>query len=219
MNSIEKEITYKSTNTYTTLNKLTKETEYVWFVCHGMGQLSRRFIENFKRLDVFKNFVIAVQAPSKYYHSDSYASVGGSWLTKENTKEEIDNVLRYFDAVIENENLPKTIKMIYLGFSQGVSVVTRYLASRKIGFNILVLFAGGIPSELTAEDFSHYDKKNPIIYVYGDEDFYINKERKISEEDKLKLIFSENYIIHKFKGPHTFNIDEVLKILKKTATS
>ncbi len=70
MNSIEKEIAYETTNTYSTLNHLTKRTKRVWFVCHGMGQLSDRFIKNFTSLNEVENYIIAPQAPSKYYHSN-----------------------------------------------------------------------------------------------------------------------------------------------------
>jgi len=39
MGSEEKEISYTITNSYSTLNTLTKATKNVWFVCHGMGYL------------------------------------------------------------------------------------------------------------------------------------------------------------------------------------
>ena len=50
MNSEEKEITYQTSNSYSTLNQLTERTKNVWFVCHGMGYLSRYFLKYFKEL-------------------------------------------------------------------------------------------------------------------------------------------------------------------------
>ncbi len=88
-----KNVEYTSTNTYSTLNNLTSETKTVWLVCHGIGYLSRYFIRLFDSLDPQKNYIIAPQAPSKYYKDDNYRKVGASWLTKENTLIDTQNVL------------------------------------------------------------------------------------------------------------------------------
>ena len=63
----EKEISYQITNTYSTLNELTEKTKNVWFVCHGIGYLSRYFISYFEGLNPEENYFIAPQASSKYY--------------------------------------------------------------------------------------------------------------------------------------------------------
>ncbi|HZH69980.1 MAG TPA: esterase, partial [Flavobacteriaceae bacterium] len=57
--SIEKEISYISTNTYSTLNSLTSNTKNVWIVCHGLGYLSRYFLKYFKSLPLEENYIIA----------------------------------------------------------------------------------------------------------------------------------------------------------------
>ncbi|NNL82566.1 MAG: esterase, partial [Winogradskyella sp.] len=84
MNQTEKEISYKTSNSYSTLNTLTSKTKNVWFVCHGMGYLSRFFLKYFKELDSETNYIIAPQAPSKYYIQPKM-HVGANWLTKDNT--------------------------------------------------------------------------------------------------------------------------------------
>ena len=63
----EKEIAYQITNTYSTMNTLTKNTKNVWFACHGIGFLSRYFIKYFDTLNPEENYIIAPQASSKYY--------------------------------------------------------------------------------------------------------------------------------------------------------
>ena len=40
-----------------------------------------------------------------------YRKVGSSWLTKENTKIETGNVLRYVDAVVNAEDIPNHVKV------------------------------------------------------------------------------------------------------------
>ena len=114
MNSTEKEISYQITNSYSTLNTLNKQTKNVWLVCHGMGYLSRYFLKYFKALDPTENYVIAPQAQSKYYLKDQFKHVGASWLTKENTITETKNILHYFDAVLENEQVPTNLNFIVL---------------------------------------------------------------------------------------------------------
>ena len=66
MNSKEKQIKYESSNSYSTLNKLTEDTKHIWLVFHGMGYLSRYFIREFEECDAKDHYFIAPQAPSKY---------------------------------------------------------------------------------------------------------------------------------------------------------
>ena len=72
----EKQVSYKTTNTYTTLNTFTEKTTTIWMVCHGLGYLSTYFIDHFKGLSPDANYIIAPQAPSKYYQDKSYTYIG-----------------------------------------------------------------------------------------------------------------------------------------------
>ena len=212
MNSTEKEISYLSTNSYSTLNTLTTNTKTVWFVCHGMGYLSRYFINYFKGLNADENYIIAPQAQSKYYIAPKYKHVGGSWLTKENTIKETENVMRYFDAVLEAEQFSKDIDLIVLGYSQGVSVAMRYVALQKLNCNQLVLMSGGIPNELLASDFDFLKGKTKISLIYGTEDEYMNEERMGNEKQRINELFGNNVGIIPFKGKHEINKDLLNKL-------
>ena len=174
MNSTEKEIVYTISNSYTTLNSLTSKTKNVIFACHGMGYLSRYFLKYFKGLNSDDNYIIIPQAQSKYYIAPKMKHVGASWLTKENTLKEMENIISYFDNVLSNEKI-ENLNFIFLGYSQGVSVAMRYLAKRKIIVSKLILMSGGIPKELTPKDFKYLKNKAVIYYVYGDKDEYITR--------------------------------------------
>ncbi|WP_313791388.1 alpha/beta hydrolase [Lacinutrix neustonica] len=139
MHSTEKEIFFTVKKTYSTLNTLTEKTKYIWFVCHGMGYLSKYFIRYFKDLKADEHYIIAPQAPSLYYQGSNFKHVGASWLTKENTTLETDNIFKYFDAVMEAEKIREGTNFIVLGYSQGVSVATRYIAKRQLPCHHLVL--------------------------------------------------------------------------------
>ena len=175
MNSTEKEIVYTISNSYTTLNSLTSKTKNVIFACHGMGYLSRYFLKYFKGLNSDDNYIIIPQAQSKYYIAPKMKHVGASWLTKENTLKEMENIISYFDNVLSNEKI-ENLNFIFLGYSQGVSVAMRYLAKRKIIVSKLILMSGGIPKELTPKDFKYLKNKAVIYYVYGDKDEYITED-------------------------------------------
>ncbi|WP_425075349.1 alpha/beta hydrolase [Psychroserpens sp. S379A] len=205
MNSTEKEINYSITNSYSTLNTLSQNTKNVWFVCHGMGFLSRYFIQYFKGLHPEENYIIAPQAQSKYYQTPKFKHVGASWLTKENTLIETENVMNYFDAVFEKETIPKDKHLIVLGYSQGVSVAMRYLAKRKLQCNQLVLHSGGIPKELTPEHFEFLNAK--VSLIYGTQDEFLNEERITYETERAQSLFGNNLTILPFEGKHVVNVE------------
>lgn len=211
MESIEKQVSYTSNNTYETLNSLTESTENVWVVFHGIGFLSKYFLRFFKKLDTKKNYIIAPQAPSKYYLNNEFKYVGASWLTKENTKIETGNVLNYVDALIHSENIPPNKNLIILGFSQGVSIATRWIASRKLKFNTLIVYAGSIPNELRPIDFNHIDFNTvKVELVYGDKDEYLSKKRIAVEKQKSDSLFKQKAKTTIFNGGHEIK-PEVLK--------
>lgn len=210
MNSAEKEISYKSTNSYSTLNSLTKETKNVWVVCHGLGYLSRYFLRYFKGLDTTDNYIIATQAPSKYYQGKNFKHVGACWFTKENTTTEIDNVCNYLQAVLEAEAIPEDKNIIFFGYSQGVSVALRYLAKSKLKCKDIIIHSGGIPKELELEDFKNLNTK--VSLIYGTKDEYLNQKRMISETNKAKELFGTHLEIIPFDGTHEVNTDFINKI-------
>ncbi len=207
MNSTEKEISYQTTNSYSTLNSLTKTTKNVWLVCHGMSYLSRYFLKYFKELNPEENYIIAPQAQSKYYIPPAFKHVGASWLTKENTLKETDNVMRYFDAVLEAEHIPDNINLIVFGYSQGVSVAMRYIARRKLKCSQMVLHSGGIPKELVSDDFNFLHDSCKVSLIYGIDDEYLNDERMQQETKRVHELFDTNVSVIPFDGKHVVNVE------------
>ncbi|WP_417237582.1 alpha/beta hydrolase [Bizionia sp.] len=207
MNLTEKEISYTTTNSYATLNTLSATTKNVWFVCHGMGYLSRYFLRYFQGLSAEENYIIAPQAPSKYYTPPKFKHVGASWLTKETTVKDTENIMRYFDSVLEAEGLPDGINLIVLGYSQGVSVATRYLAKRQLPCSQLVLHSGGIPKELVAADFQYLDASTKVSLIYGTEDDYLKDERIHHEKKRAAELFGNRLQIIPFEGKHVVNVE------------
>ncbi len=201
---MQKQVTYTATNTYNTLNQLTNQTKNVWIVFHGIGYLSQFFIRHFSSLNAEENYIICPQAPSKYYKDDQYRRVGASWLTKENTQIDTENVLNYIDAVIEHELIPSKCKLIVLGYSQGVSIASRWIAKRKHYCNRLIFISGVFPKELTANDFNHLHKQVIFHHSVGSNDPIFDKKNVLKQEERIKLIFPTINITN-HNGGHELN--------------
>lgn len=220
MSTMEKSVTYTSENTYLTLNEITPKTQNIWLVFHGIGYLSRYFAKYFKSLDSDENYIIVPQAPSKYYLKNEYKYVGASWLTKENTAVEIENIINYIDAVMVNENLSNNLNINLFGFSQGVSVLTRWLVRKKLSCNMIVLYAGGIPNELTADDFAFLDfDTTKIKVIYGDKDEFLTPDRLVAEHAKIETLFAGHAETIIFKGGHEVKPKIIQKLLSEPSDS
>lgn len=211
MNASEKEISYSATNSYSTLNSLQPNTKTVWLVFHGIGYLSRYFIRLFDSLNKEDNYFIAPQAPSKYYKGDNYKKVGSSWLTKENTIAETKNILRYIDAIISEEKIPEHTRLVVLGYSQGVSIASRWVASRKINCDALVMISGGFPKELSKKDFSFLPNTTKITHILGEKDPYFEIEKVEAEKIRVQQILPQiNFKTH--HGGHELDIKSLTDI-------
>ena len=206
MVATEKEVVYQNANTYSVLNEKTTETKNTWMVFHGLGYLSRFFIKSFEHLDPKENYIIAPQAPSKYYQDNTYTYVGASWLTKENTAFETKNIVNYVNAIADAENiLNQDKRLIIMGFSQGVSVALRWIAKAKVVCNTIVIHSGGIPKELTPEDFAFLPKDTQVYLLYGLKDPYITQERAVYEKERAEMLFGNRLNIVLFDGDHELN--------------
>lgn len=211
----EKQISYTHTNSYSTLNEISPKTKNIWFVFHGMGYLSKYFIHYFKGLSPEENYIIAPQAPSKYYQDKRFKYVGASWLTKENTAVEKENIFYYLDNLWQEEQAhfkDQPIRLIFMGYSQGVSIVTRWMSSRKINCDYLLLHSGAIPDELEADDFNYLPTSTPVTYLYGDQDEYITEARKTEQQLKGDALFGDRLQVEVFKGVHEVYVPFIEKL-------
>ena len=208
---MEKQVSFQTVNSYSILNEFTPKTKNVWIVFHGIGYLSRYFLKHFKQLNPEENYFIAPQAPSKYYLNNEYRHIGASWLTKENTETEIVNLMNYLDEVYKAEKLDKVPNLILLGYSQGVSVATRWMVRRKILPAQLIIHSGKIPLELKPEDFK-FMKGTSVTLLYGKDDPFLNEKTLKIEAENAKDLFGEQLKIIPFEGGHEIKPGLISKI-------
>lgn len=202
MQSHEKQVEYLNKNTYSTLNEIGEQTRYIWLVFHGIGYLSRYFLRYFQGLNKSENYIIAPQAPSKYYLNGAYKHVGASWLTKEQTELEKENLYNYLEALISNESIPAQCRFVVMGFSQGVSIAVRWLARKKLPCEHLILYAGGVPKEVEAVNFDYPGTPEKVTYIIGESDIFLTPERMSKEKEKLKQCFKDKLRFITFPGGH-----------------
>ena len=209
----EKEITYTSRNTYTVINDLGPKTSHIWIVFHGMGYLSRYFLKYFDGLDPDEHYLIAPQAPSKYYLNGQFKHVGASWLTRDHTQMGMENILSYLDALMADLSLPTHPKLVIFGYSQGVSISLRWVVRRKIKCDHMILYAGGIPEELQPGDVTHLLDRTQIRIVVGNRDEYITPDRWEQQKKMIRHLFGENPRIEIFEGKHEVRKEIINRLL------
>ena len=95
-----------------------------------------------------------------------------------------------------------SVNLIVLGYSQGVSIAARWLATRKIMCTHLILHSGAIPVELTPADFEFLPTDVPVTYLFGNKDPYITEARKTEQHLKASALFGSRLEIEVFDGVH-----------------
>ncbi|MCO5232742.1 MAG: hypothetical protein LC105_06915 [Chitinophagales bacterium] len=207
----EHSITINRTARIYTLGELTADTDYIWIVIHGYGMLAQYFIKKFDHLDLTKNYIIAPEGLSRFYNENMSGRVGASWMTSEDRDNEIKNYTQYLDEVFQQFVCTslQNIKVIGLGFSQGVSTLFRWANNSNIQFHQLIAWAGSIPIE-TIENF--HLKTTPLKIYYSEEDPYFS----IEQINKYLSLLKNNNIVftlQEYKGGHKLIKEEIQNII------
>lgn len=208
-----KTVSYQHTNSYEILHPVIETTENIWICFHGLGYLATYFKRYFQDMDPIKNAVIVLQAPSKFYQGTNFKHVGASWLTRVDTAQEMQNNLNYIDTVLESEKLKSDPRIILIGYSQGVSIATRYLKHYNKEVKALVLHSGSIPHELNELDGNIFkEKAKRIIHISGTRDEYVTTELIKRENEKIEKLFGTKCETHRPDIKHEVATDLLIQI-------
>lgn len=196
---------------FSTYGHLSKETQYIWIVLHGYGQLASNTIRKFAVLDDAKHFVIAPEGLNRFYWHSNYEPVA-CWMTKQDRYDEINDFVNYLDNIYDRHcchvNQDK-VKIIFFGFSQGCATLWRWIHASQPRYDILVNWAGYIPEDISYLHLQTYlsDKQN--FMYYGDEDKYLTDQAM----EGIKMVINKNKLdisIHKFDGEHKIPKNELM---------
>src|SRR4051812_22690064 len=121
----------------------------LWFVCHGYGQLARRFLAQFAPIDDGTRLIVAPEALSRFYldpvserRGQASPRIGASWMTKEARDAEIHDYIAYLDQLateMRHHLSGAGPRIVVLGFSQGTATVCRWLGASELRADQIVL--------------------------------------------------------------------------------
>ncbi|MEL6255702.1 MAG: hypothetical protein AAFR87_27100 [Bacteroidota bacterium] len=199
----EKVLSFQIEAPYYTQGEINENTKEIWIICHGYGQMARYFLRRFDVLDSETHFLIAPQGLDRFYF-DNFTKLGASWTTRELRDTHVSNQQTYLNAMYEAElahlDLSKYTLRI-MGFSQGVSVITRWAVQRKVPFDHMIMWAGGFPPNLTADKWAFRKPNSKVSVLVGSEDPFLKKEKLEQEKEVVKSVFPD-YEFVMFEGGH-----------------
>jgi predicted esterase len=165
---------------------INENTQHLWFVAHGYGQLASSIIRKFEHLDPSVHAVVAPEALNRFYWRFPNGETGASWMTRRDRLDEIEDYTNYLMNIYEffTTKTPPSVKIHFLGFSQGCATLLRWICARKkqttgqeIRFDRLILWAGVLPDDIDYQQFSDIFKHKTIEFLCGDADEFINADR------------------------------------------
>jgi predicted esterase len=177
-----------------------EQSEILWIVLHGYGQLAFFFLRKFHSLGS-PHFLLAPEGMHRFYLNGTSGRVGASWMTKEDRETDISDNLSWLSALIEKEKVGFK-KVVLLGFSQGGATAARLTAHRPDLFDHLILWASVFPPDVENIPFQT-DKEN--FFILGNQDPYF------SEEDQINAMAT-----YQQKGFQTFTFDGAHDIHENT---
>ena len=207
-------LTTLRTARYFTLGSLQDSTD-VWIVCHGYGQLAARFLDRFRPIAEQQRCVVAPEGLSRFYLSESPAErrVGASWMTKEDRLHEIEDYVRYLDAV-QRDVAGGKAKVTALGFSQGTATVCRWAAlGAGAGIDRLIVWGGEVPPDLDLTDPRAAERlgNSRLALVYGDSDEYFTPKVVAATEARLRE-HDIPYEVVRFEGGHEIDTTTLVRL-------
>ena len=172
-------LTISKTAHYYSLGQPGKHIRELWIVCHGYGQLASDIITELSILDNGKRYIVAPEGLSRFYWGGFVGPVAASWMTSKDRLDEIADYSNYLTQLLNliRSELPKPVKVILLGFSQGTATQCRWIIQHHPSFDQLILWAGLIPEDIDYQPHLSYLKDKPIYFVYGKQDRFLTAER------------------------------------------
>lgn len=194
---------------YVQSSEITNNTQEVWIVLHGYGQLATDFIEPFLSIASEQRVVIAPEGLNKFYAKGLFGKPAATWMTSEEREHEIADYIEYLNRLYLHLQLHEfTGDIVLLGFSQGTATASRWLNATTFKINKFILYAGEIAAELK-NPVSPKLLNIPIVYVTGDKDPLINEAKKVEINTLMQSINATQIV---FNGVHEVTA-EVLKEL------
>lgn len=179
-----------------------------WIVLHGYGQLAAPFLDGFRAVDDGTRLLVAPEALSRFYDTrtalekHAEATVGASWMTREDRLEEIADQQHFLQQVHDHfrARIGPAAPLTVLGFSQGTAAASRWVATGAAPAAHLVAWGGAIAPELPLGAGSVLGRTRCSI-VSGDRDRFVPEERLTAECARLDAA-GFTYTLVRYAGGH-----------------
>lgn len=202
----------EKTGHYFTHGSLTDTTRYVWVCLHGYGQLGKYFVQRFEFLDPALHYVVVPEALNRFYFEGVNEKPVASWMTKEDRLDEIADYVIYLELLRQKVGWERNAnaKIIYFGFSQGVTTIFRWIQNAAPRLDYLLLWAGGFPDDILFEHRRAYLKQLTCHYFLGDADPYIKPGMFVDHKNLIDGLGLDIQVTH-YKGDHRVDPDILSK--------
>lgn len=194
----------------------------LWVACHGYGQLAEPFARALEPLEDPARLVLVPEGLSRFYLDEPAkrhgpeTPVGASWMTREDRESEIADYVDYLDIVIgtvRRELGDRTLRIVALGFSQGVATVSRWAALGRNRADRLVFWGGAPANDLPADRGKDLYKGAALTIVAGRRDDLVplaavEREHKALGERGL----SATLVL--FDGGHALNSETLRQLAR-----
>lgn len=155
----------------------------LWIVVHGYAQLAADFVRGFAPVDDGSRRIVAPEALSRFYApvggdvsvaAHREAPVGASWMTREDRLEEIADYVAWMQRAYEASarELAADVPVTVLGFSQGATAASRWVASGAVPAARLICWGASLAPELDLGPASPL-RRVRVAIVVGDRDRFV----------------------------------------------
>ena len=195
----------------------------VWIVCHGFAQLAGRFMRHFAAIDDGTRLVVAPEALNRFYveavpgvHGPD-SKVGATWMTREDRLHEIEDYVAYLDTLAASifARVDRArVRLVVLGFSQGVATVVRWVVRGRTRPDHLVLWASPLPPEIeTSTGAETLASLARISVVVGAND--TDAQRALPRERERMARLAITYDLIEFDGGHHLDADTLRMLTRQ----
>lgn len=199
---------------YATLGESTEAVTQVWFVLHGYGQLAPAFLRYFRPLADGKRLLIAPEGLHRHYVKRETKRVGASWMTAEDRLTDIDDYVAYLDGlyarVFKSGELGsverESVRVVGLGFSQGVHTLSRWIAFGRPRIDLAILWGATVPPDLDLDAHGPRLSQANLQLVVGDEDHFFTPDSVRAYHDRLET-HGVQFTAVPFSGGHALDIE------------
>jgi predicted esterase len=192
----------------------------VWFVLHGYKQLARRFLRRFEGLDDGTRRIVAPEGLSRFYvgtetgRHGPLSAVGATWMTREDRDREIEDYVRYLDRLADEvlATVADDVRVVVLGFSQGVATAARWTTLGAVRPHRIVLWADLLPPDLDGDRAAGAWSGTDVVLVRGDGDGAF-RDAGLLEAERTRLeAAGMRPRVHRYAGGHEIPPDVLAEV-------